>query len=711
MALIGTLRNKMTKWVVGFVAVAIVSFILNDLFGNGPRSIIGNTDNVGEIGGTTISLKEYQNAVQERENNYIMNFGRQPGERERPTLQQQAWELLIVKHAIKAQFEKVGVVVTPDEVWDMIQGKNVDENVRQSFLDSAGNFDRRRVVEYINSFDSPQPTDPRMLAAWQDARYRWSTFQKDLGLGRERIKYENLIMKTNYVTSAEAERDYHNQNDVAEARYLYVPFFAISDSVVSPSDSDLKAYYEKNKKKYKVQETRTISFVRFPVQASSEDSTQLREEANRLAADFKTVADDSVFAMTNTDAQNAFEKYTVATLPTFLSEQPENLKAGVVIGPFLDGGSYKIAKVVSVGSDTTATAKASHILIKWDSESDADKKAAKEKARKILNEIKAGADFAAKAREHGTDGTASRGGDLGWFSSGQMVKPFESAVFNAKKAGLLNDVVETQFGYHIISVTNVKDNTAYTVATIELTITPSEDTQNAAFLRAQNFVSDLSGVDAFKARANQEGLLMETANDLGASDRRVGNLGDARQIVTWLFRDGKVGKVSDIFDLDDEYIAVIMTEVVEEGYKPFEKTKAELVNAVKNELKGKKIVEKLASQKGTLEEMSAAFGNDATVYSSSDIKLNSNTLTGVGLDPIAVGKVFAQTADKVSAPIIGENGVIVIQLQNKTIAPEVGDYSMFKNQLLQGLNGRFGFAIAEAIKEVSNIEDKRYRFF
>jgi peptidyl-prolyl cis-trans isomerase D len=141
MALIGTLRNKMTKWVVGFVAVAIAAFVLNDLFGNGPRSIIGNENTVGEIAGTTITLEEYQAAIQERENNYILNFGRQPGERERPLLQQQAWDLLISQKAIKPEYEKLGVKVTTEEIWDMIQGKNVDENVKGSFVDSAGNFD------------------------------------------------------------------------------------------------------------------------------------------------------------------------------------------------------------------------------------------------------------------------------------------------------------------------------------------------------------------------------------------------------------------------------------------------------------------------------------------------------------------------------------------------------------------------------------------
>jgi peptidyl-prolyl cis-trans isomerase D len=710
MALIGTLREKMTKWVVGFVAVAILAFILNDLFGNGPRSIFRKDDSVGKIAGNSISREEYQTMVQERENNYIMNFGRQPGEREKPLLQSQAWELLTVKHAIRPEFEKTGIQVSTDEVWDMVQGKNVDENLKQSFTDSTGKFDRKRVVEYLNNFNTPEPIgNPQMRAQWQEMRYRWASFQDELKLGRERIKYENLLIKTNYVTNAEAERDYHMQNDVVEAEYLYVPFYAISDTVVTPTDSQLRDYYSKHKEKYKTAESRSLIYVTFPVVASSSDSAKVLADAQKFAADFKSSEDDSTFAVSNTEGKEAFNKYNVSTLPA--SIKTTDLVAGNVIGPFLDNGAYKVIKVTKIGSDTTYYAKASHILIKWENETDAAKKTAKEKARKILGEIKGGASFAAKAREFGTDGTASRGGDLGWFSSGQMVKPFQKAVFDAKKTGLLGDVIETQFGYHIIEVTAVKDNTTYSVATIELQITPSDETQNEAFIKAQNFGAQLASVDEFKAKAKKENLFVQEANDLTASDRRIGNLGEARQMVTWLYRDGKVDKVSDVFDQDDNYVVAIMTAKIDKGYKPLEKVKEEITLLVKGELKGQKIIEKLNAQKGTLQEIAQAFGRDASVNSASDIKLNSNSLASVGIEPKAIGVAFSLENGKRSRAFAGENGVLIIETKNKTIAPEVGDYSLFKNQLLQNLNGKSSFGISQAIKEAAKIEDKRYLFF
>lgn len=705
MALISTLRTKMTKWVVGAIALSMGAFIVgSDLFGSGPRSIFGGSDReVGEIAGHSISVDEYNMVIQERENNYIMNFGRQPGERERPTIQSQAWEMLIARNAVSPQYEKVGVKVSNDEIWDMVQGKNVDESIKTSFTDSAGRFDRNRLISYLKQIDA--------MPATSEARVRWDIFKRDLRPARERIKYENLLVKTIYVTEAEAEKDYHNQNDVAEVKYLYVPFFAINDSLIKTSDADVKDYYNKNKEKYKVENTRSLSYVSFPVTASSVDTLAIREEMDKLSAEFKTVTEDSLFASSNSDGSTPFAKYTIASLPTLLNNQRESLKAGQVIGPVLDEGAFKIFKIAKIGTDTIYNARANHILIKWDDTTPAAKKTAKDKARKILSDIKGGASFAAKAREFGTDGTASRGGDLGWFVSGQMVKPFEKAVFDAKKPGLLADVVETDFGYHIIEVTGVKNNIAYSVATIERAITPSDETLNEALRKADSFAGDLSGIEAFKEKAKKENLVVMDANDLGTNDRRINNM-EARQVVTWLFREGKVGNVSEVFDIDGQaYWVAVMTGETEKGYKPLEKVKDDIAPAVRNVAKGKYIAGKLNGKTESLDELAKLFGPDATINSSSDLKMNANSLTSVGFDPMVVGAIFYLENGKRSKAIIGENGVIVADLQNKTSAPANGDFSMFREQLKQAQSSRGGYFITEALKEAAKIEDKRYKFF
>lgn len=99
---------------------------------------------------------------------------------------------------------------------------------------------------------------------------------------------------------------------------------------------------------------------------------------------------------------------------------------------------------------------ASHILIKVSSDaSDQEKADAKNDIQTILKEARSGADFAELAKKHSQCPSASQGGDLGYFTRGQMVKPFEEAAF-ALQTGQISEIVETQFGYHIIRVQDKK---------------------------------------------------------------------------------------------------------------------------------------------------------------------------------------------------------------------------------------------------------------
>ena len=104
----------------------------------------------------------------------------------------------------------------------------------------------------------------------------------------------------------------------------------------------------------------------------------------------------------------------------------------------------------------SAQVKASHILIKVDAgATDAQKAEARKKIDTVQQKIKDGGDFAALAREYSEGPSKTRGGDLGYFRRGQMVKPFEEAAFNMK-TDEVSGIVETRFGYHIIKVYDKK---------------------------------------------------------------------------------------------------------------------------------------------------------------------------------------------------------------------------------------------------------------
>jgi peptidyl-prolyl cis-trans isomerase C len=102
--------------------------------------------------------------------------------------------------------------------------------------------------------------------------------------------------------------------------------------------------------------------------------------------------------------------------------------------------------------------RASHILISVPKGADAATKAqAKTKAEQVLKDVKGGGDFAALAKQHSADpGSAANGGDLGFFQQGQMVGPFNDVAFSLAP-GAISDLVETDFGFHIIKVVEKKE--------------------------------------------------------------------------------------------------------------------------------------------------------------------------------------------------------------------------------------------------------------
>ena len=702
MALLGTLRDKMGIWVTGFVFVAISAFVLGDLFSANSNILNWGKDTVGEIAGEEISISEFQAAVDERVTTFIMQNGFEPNENHMIGIRQQAWDLLVARLAIVPEFEKVGVMVTDREVADMISGKNIFEGIRQSFTNQeTGEFDRAALGNYLNQLEQMGPGTEQYM--------RWQMFQKDLRPSRERIKYENLLLKSSYVTKAEAEREYHLQNDVAEVRYLYVPYHAIAESEVTLSDDAYRNYYNKNKERFKTDGVRDLKYVVFDVLPSAEDSASVQEILRQTVEEFKNNSNDSIYAFNHTEGDAPFEKYHPGNLPEFLT--PDQLTEGNVIGPVLRGDTYYVAKISEVLDDTEFAARASHILIRPVNDDESSKREAREQATKILNEIRAGADFAAKAREFGTDGTRENGGDLGWFSSGQMVEPFEKAVFSATKPGLLPNLVETDFGYHIVSVTEPKTNRAYKIALVEQQILPSDASLNDAFRKAETFSAGLSGVSEFEQRAKESGFAVMEAKNITAGDRRVGALGESRQVVQWLYRDASRGEVSQVFDLGEQYVVAVMTNAVEKGYKPLEAVREEIKPHILKEAQGDKIIEKLKGIAGTLDEKAQGFGDDATVYSNSDVRLSSNALPTVGFDPKVVGTIFALDNGKTSAPVKGENGVVIVETQNRTVAPELSVYNAYKEQLEQNTYNFGSMNIAEAIRQHAGIEDERYKFY
>ncbi len=702
MALINTLREKAGKVLVIAVGLAIVSFILADLLGSNSVLFGGQSNEVGEIAGTTITYQDFQQRIEDMKNNYALNTGRNPSEAEMTSIRQQAWELLIVDIAFEEQYKELGLTVSDEEKIDMVQGNNIHPDLVQAFTNpETGEFDKSQIINFLQNYAQLPPQN----------QYQWAQMEQNIYQARKRLKYDNLFIKTNYVTDAEAKKQFSLENTTVEAKYLYVPFYSVGDSAVSVTDAELNEYIKNHEEEYKVEESRSLKYITIPFIASADDSASYKEELTKLAQEFKSVNNDSSFARLNSDFPQAYRTYSVGQLPEELQVNYASLQEGQVFGPELVNGSYRISKISEIFEDSISSARASHILFKADGTDPEAKQEAKQKAQETLRELKGGADFAELARTISEDGSSQNGGDLGWFTEGQMVAPFSDAVFGANSAGLLNEIVESQFGFHIIQVTEPATDKSFKIATIEREVISSDATRDEAFRRADYFAGTSDNLDDFMQNAKNDSLTVLDAENISSDARRLGTITNAREVVRWLFTEASKGKVSEVFELDEVYLVAVMSGKVEKGRAPLSMVRDAVTVKVKNEKKAKIIVDKLGTLSGSLEEIAEAYGSEANVYTAPDVKLNSNSLPNVGLAPQAVGKLFGLEAGEKSEPVISENGILVLETISVTEAPEVADYSAYKNRIKQTADNRTSFGISQAIKENADIKDERYKFY
>ncbi|GAA4019219.1 SurA N-terminal domain-containing protein [Hymenobacter fastidiosus] len=708
MALINTIREK-SSWAVGVVAIGLLLFIVGgDLIGGNNRLFNRNENVVGEVAGEKVEFTEFQAAVEQAKQQFVSQQGRQPDEQTMGYLREQAWNQTIYRIAFQKEFDKLGLKVSDDELTDMVQGKNVHPSIKQAFTDpKTGQFDRTKVIEYLRNLDKLPPQA-------QDA---FRSFEANLGPERLANKYNNLIKLSTYVTAAEAKLFGENQNTKASFRYLFVPYFSLSDSAVKVSNEQLQAYLDKNKGRYKVEDGRDVEYVIIPVTSSSEDSLSVRKTVDELTAQFRTAPVDSLFVKLNSDQPYSAAYVSPADMPEKLRGQ-QPLQLGQVYGPYAENGVYSIFKVTGQKLGAQASARASHILIKPEGTTPEAEAAAKVKAQDLLTKIKAGADFAAMARQFGTDGTKEQGGDLGWFTQGRMVPEFEKAVFGVSAAGLLPALVKTSFGYHIIKVTAPKTNQTYQIAAVQKTIVPSDATREAAYAKAQELKGQATSLDSFRKLVTKDKALQKLeAKGLGRGDRAVGALQNARELVRWAYGAGQggkttaVGDISEVFDLNDQYVIAALTGERAKGTADVASLKPELTAQVRNEEKAKQIMAKLDPKKGTLEQIAAAYGPTAQVKTASDVVLGTGVIQGLGGEPVALGRAFGLKAGQKSAPIQGEQGVLILEGGTivKPTAPQ--DVKALRQQLAAQRTARADGAIYEAVKARAEIKDNRTKFF
>ena len=697
MAIISTLRDKMGKFLVVVVGFSIAAFVLGDILG--PNSSIGgqNRNIVGEINGEDIDLILFTSVYEQLAYNFSLNQGRSPNNVEISNLRDQAWEKLINDISYMNQYEQLGLQVTDRESVDMVQGNNIHPMIVEAFTDpSTGYFNVDNVIGYLQNL-SNQPSGQQQA---------WYSFESNLRPMRLRTKYDNLIGLSTHINSLQSQNEYFSTSKTIDLSYYFIPFYKVPDSLFNVSSKEMRSYLKKNKEDYKQEESRSIDYAFFPLLPSKEDSLYFEDEIKNVTSRLLSGdINDSTFALLNSDGFNPYVKYNIDQIP----EELKNKSIGDVSNYKFENGSLIVYKLSDIVEDQNFKARAKHILLKFD---DSNKSAVRSEAQRILSLVKTGSDFDETARTYSQDvGSASNGGDLNWFTEGMMVKPFEDAVFSRKRAGLIPRIIESEFGYHIIYVTQPKTKSSYVVTTISKEILPSDNTRNNIYRAAEMFkIESKASNKSFTEYADENNKSINSENNLDNKASNFGNLENARSVVIWTYDDNRdINDLSEVIELDDGYVVVHVSDIKEEGAKNID----EVENSIRKKIIDDKkfnYLSKMLTEYESLDELKEIYEN-GDIYSMPDLTFNSNSLLNVGYSPEAVGVAFSMNENELTKPFKIDDGIIVIQLNNILDADTLSSYDDYGISLLQANKFTSPIKIDNAIKMFSDIEDYRYKFF
>ncbi len=701
MALIGKIRNNM--WlVIVLLAVALGGFILMDMTSASNRGGFGSRTTIGEVAGQKIDYMDFQKAESAL-------YG---GSGDQYSKKNSLWNYYIENAIVTDISDENGIGVSGEELNELEFGANLSPVVQSFYRNpQTGQVDRNQLNEIKTAIDEEKVSNPEFAATFNELR-------KQVIKSQKQTKLVNLVAKSLYTPTWQAETLDKINNETATLEYVRIPFETVADSEIALTDEDFAAYIKENAIKYtNKDEIRNLSYVVYDVKATLEDSMKIKEELAVLATQFAASTNDSLFALNNNGFYGSnYAKSDDLTGP--LKDTVRSLSVGQVYGPYIDNNAYVVAKLV--GKKVIAdSAKASHILRTVANGDPMQLVAATTYIDSIKTLINSGSlTFGDAATANSQDpGSAAKAGDLGTFAPGAMVPEFNDAVFNGKVGSLYT--VTTQFGVHLIKVNNLIYKTnelKYNVAYLAQPIIASEGTQNALL---DKVVSSLEGVKKIEDLANLavDSIKVETIGGLKKNDFTVGNLGlgqTSRDIVKWAF-DAKVGDISPDVHIytdaanyvDSKYVIVALKSVDKPGVASVESIRESIEPLIRNKKKGEKIKSKIS---GTdINSIAASFG--LTPGLAENVNFGRGAIPDAGQEPLVIGKSFALAAGAVTEPIVGNSGVYVVKVTSKTPAsPEQGGF-MQKMQQTQTVRSQVNFRLIEAIKKTVKVDDNRATFF
>ncbi|MDR1545106.1 MAG: SurA N-terminal domain-containing protein [Prevotellaceae bacterium] len=707
MATLGKIRNHGVLLLI-VIGGALLLFVLTGFFNTNDLANFfqGNKTVVGKIDGEKIQYQDFFALKEQTEDFYKIESGNDAVNEETGSrLLDETWNRIVMQSVLEKDADAIGMCVTKQELKDLTIGENINNispiiSQRKLFVNpQTGRFDVQRVIQLITDINNAEVIKQASSEQLRQMRNYWQFLESNVKTNKLVEKYNTLISKALVVNSLEAKYAFDKNQTSVDLVYAMKPYFAVADSTVTVSESEIKTLYNKRKEQFKQDEACDISYVVFPVKPSDADFMAAAEQINNAKEEFATT--DDIMGVTNdfSDKQYLDIFLTKNDIDADLQDFAFSGAKDAVFGPILNNDTYKMARIVdnAVSPDSV---KLSMIIV-----AEQTTEATRKKTDSIMNVLKSGANFAAVAYQSSMDkNTAAKGGEVGWFREVSLEKEIAEPAFKAAVNAPF--VYENPQGYTQIFVVTEKTKPVSKVklAVIETLVVPSKTTQAKIYQDAKQFAAESKTADLMPAIAAEKGYTLVPQPNVLRNTQNLGGNKGSREVIRWAF-ENKINTVSDVKECGNTLIVAGVTKKVKEGYRSFEDAKPSLEAELR---KDKKFVNMKSDFSGkTIEQLAAENFSVDTVKSFS---FASSFAGSLGNEPALAALAPKAEIDAVSAPVKGTNGAYVFKVLTKTDSNREFDAKQ-EAQMLKSQNQNIFYYLVEALKKTYKVKDERFKFF
>jgi len=699
------LREKAGVLVAGLIGFSLFLFVVSDFFGRGRGQRLKQKKyyEIGQIAGEYISYQDYELKLQNLLEIYKLSGRSNVDEATNESLREQTWQQMVREKILDPQYKRLGLGVSTEEVDELVLGNNPHQIVQQLFTDQqTGTFNKSFLVNFLKQTEVDET-----------AKKYWLFLEKEIVNDRTNTKYNNLVSKGLFVTSKQVEYEKNLNSNNVDFSYVLKNYGSVPDSSIKIYQSDLEAYYSKHKQSYKRTALRDVEYVTFDVVPSEDDIKVTEQWINKTKEDFASAPDPVQFINLSADSRYVGFYIPMSSVPEKLKDYVKREDLASIFGPYIEDGSYKLAKLIAV-ADRPDSVHVRHILLSAGKNRTIE--TAKHQADSLIKLIKSGTSFETLAKANSDDqGSAKIGGDLGWFTEGKMVVPFNNACFSGKKGDI--KTAETTFGIHIIEIlAQSKDTRKYNIGYIDRKIMPGSLTNQHAYSEASQFAGTNDTYEKFTKTIAAKGLNKRVANSVAPQQKTLPGLTSPRSLIMSLFQAEKGKIILDnsqqaVFEVGDKYVVAFCTKIQEDGIAPQKDVENDVRFALMLDKKAEVISSEFKKNSGSgksIDDIARSMG--LTVQEATQINFKSYTVAGAGTEPSLISAATVSKQGVVSDPIKGNNGVYILAVNN--VVPVQGeDAKLLHDRLKSTFEMRGSYEAYDALRKGANIIDKRYKFY